>query len=115
MSFNWGKKPTKQKRIVNQTLQLLQGLQRLEDAGALHINRESREVHLIRSLFWDKRALAWRQNFTKNVHFLMDRNLEEKSKAAIHIFDIDIEKKERGEYITSYLPSFQTCKQVLEL
>lgn len=114
MSFRFGKKPSKQKQIVNKTMALLQGLQKLEEAGALHMNKQDREVHLLRELFWDQKPFTWKQNFTNNLHVMMDRHLDKYSDDPIHLYAIDIEKKCRGVYLTSYLPDLKSCKVILK-
>jgi hypothetical protein len=114
MTFNRGKKPSKKKLILQKTLKLIQSLQKLEEAGALHINHDTREVHLIRSMFWDGKADYWKLNFCRNCHMLMERHEEKKSTLPIHFYDIDLDKKERGDYLTSFLPEFGVFKEILE-
>lgn len=104
------KRVTKKDKIVTNTLKLIQSLKELEEKGALHINKESREIHLVREIFWDGKDEKWRKNFLKNCHFLMERHEKENSKLPIQVYAIDIDKKQRGEFITRYLPEFGIFK-----
>jgi hypothetical protein len=112
MTFNRGKKPSRKTLAIQQTLKLVSDLKLLEEKGALHINEETREVHLVREIFWDGKDEKWRKNFTANLYMLMERHLPKHTGEPFHIYAIDLEKKERGEYITSYIPNTKTCKEL---
>lgn len=113
MSYTRGKKPSKKNLILQKTLQLVQSLKKLEEAGALHINRDARQVHLVRSMFWDGKADSWKLNFCRNCHFLMERHQDIKSTLPVHFYDIDLDKKQRGNYLTSFLPDLAVFKELL--
>jgi hypothetical protein len=98
------KKTPKKQKLVTETMKLLHSLKELEEKGALHINKETREIHLVREIFWDGKKEYWRKNFLKNCHFLMERHEKEKSNLPINVYAIDLDKKERGEFITKFLP-----------
>jgi hypothetical protein len=98
------KKASKSQKIVTNTLKLIQSLKELEEKGALHINKETREIHLVREIFWDGKDEKWRINFLKNCHFLMERHEKEKSNLPIYVYAIDLDKKERGEFLNLYTP-----------
>jgi hypothetical protein len=98
------KKTSKKQKIVTETLKLIQSLKELEEKGALHINKETREIHLVREIFWDGKDEKWRINFLKNCHFLMERHEKEKSNLPIQVYAIDLDKKERGEFLNLYTP-----------
>lgn len=115
MTFNRGKKVSRKTIALNHTLRLVQDLKTLEEKGALHINEETREVHLVREIFWDGKDEKWKRNFTANLYMLMERHLEKYTGQPFHIYAIDLDKKERGEYITSYFPSIKECKPILDL
>lgn len=112
MSFNRGKRIPKSKIALQKTLALIQSLKQLEEKGALHINEETREVHLIREIFWDGKDERWRRNFTANLYTMMERHNKVVTGQPYHIYAIDMDKKERGEYLTSYVPSQNACKQL---
>lgn len=113
MTHNRGKRKSKRDIAIQSTLKLIQSLKELEEKGALHINRETREIHLIREMFWDKKDWKWRLNFAKNCHFLMERHQETKSDLPVHIYAIDLEKRQQGDYITSFLPAISDFKPIL--
>lgn len=104
------KKPSKSQKIVTHTIKLIQSLKELEEKGALHINKETREIHLVREIFWDGKDEKWRTNFLKNCHFLMERHEKQNTNLPIHIYAIDIDKKERGEFLTSFMPEGKKFK-----
>lgn len=110
MTFNRGKKISKKKSVINEAMQLIESLKKMEEAGALHIAHDERGVHLITDLFWEGKDTKWKFNFCKNLSFLMDRHKPQSSAMPIHIYAIDIDKKERGEYLTSYFPAVQLFK-----
>lgn len=111
MSYNRGKKISKKDKVVKKTISLLASLEELEKKGALHINRDTRECHLIKELFWDGKTLAWKNNFVRNVAFLMDRNQDKPIGSPIKFYSIDIEKKERGDYLISFIPGTGVLKE----
>lgn len=115
MSHTRGKKVSRQKIALQRTLELVQNLKQLEEKGALHINEQTREVHLIREIFWDGKDEKWRKNFTANLYIMIERHNKVATGQPYHIYAINLEKKERGEYITSYLPSIKDCKPILDL
>lgn len=114
MSFNRGKKISKSKISLQRTLALIESLKELEEKGALHMNEQTREVHLVREIFWDGKDEKWRKNFTSNLYMLMERRLERSSSEPFHIYAIDLDKKERGAYITSYVPLEKKCREILK-
>ncbi len=113
MTFNRGKKISRESIALRQTLELVQNLKLLEDKGALHINEETREVHLVREIFWDGKDQKWKKNFTGNLYTMIERHNKKSTGLPYHIYAIDIEKKERGAYITSYIPGKNKCEQIL--
>lgn len=113
MAFNRGKKISRQTIAIRKTLELVQNLKLLEEKGALHINEETREVHVVREIFWDGKDEKWRRNFTANLYTMIERHNEKLTGQPYHIYAIDIEKKERGDYITSYVPSTRETKELL--
>lgn len=113
MTFNRGKKISRQTIAIRKTLELVQNLKLLEEKGALHINEETREVHLVRQIFWDNKDEKWRQNFTANLYTMIERHNKELTNQPYHIYAIDVEKKARGEYITSYVPSTREVLKIL--
>lgn len=115
MTYLRGMKPSRKQQALQKTLQLVQSLKKLEESGALRINAETREVHLVKELFWDGKDLAWKKNFTANLYLLMERHLEKHTGQPFHLFSINLDTKEKGEYITSYLPDLKACKDILEI
>lgn len=113
MNYLRGKKVSRKTKALRATLQLVQNLKLLEEKGALHINEETREVHLVRELFWDGKDEKWRRNFTANLYLMMERHRDTATGLPYHIYAIDLDKKERGEYITSYLPDLRECKPII--
>jgi hypothetical protein len=113
MTFNRGKKVSRQKIALQRTLELVQNLKLLEEKGALHINEETREVHLVREIFWDGKDLKWKRNFTANLYTMIERHNKMATGQPFHIYAIDIEKKERGAYITSFIPEKNKCQEIL--
>jgi hypothetical protein len=113
MSYLRGKKVSRQKIALQKTLALVQSLKELEEKGALHINEQTREVHLIREIFWDGKNEKWKRNFTANLYTMIERHNKVATGQPYHIYAIDIDKKERGAYITSYIPSQKGCKEIL--
>ncbi len=113
MTYLTGKKVSKKKIAIQKTVELVQSMKLLEEKGALHMNEKTREVHLVREIFWDGKDEKWKKNFTSNLHMLMERRLDKSSSLPIHIYAIDLDKKERGAYITSYFPAFKLCKPIL--
>lgn len=112
MTFNRGKKISRESIALRQTLALVQNLKLLEEKGALHINEETREVHLVREIFWDSKTDKWKQNFTGNLYTMIERHNKKSTGLPYHIYAIDLDKKERGEYITSYLPSERKTREL---
>lgn len=115
MSFNRGKKISRETIALRRTLELVQNLKLLEERGALHINEETREVHLVREIFWDGKDRKWKQNFTDNLYTMIERHNKKSTGLPYHIYAINLDKKERGGYITSYIPSTRQTKELLSL
>ncbi|WBL42397.1 hypothetical protein PBT90_16800 [Algoriphagus halophytocola] len=109
MSYTRGMKVSKTQKAIRESMQLVEHLKLLEEKGALHLDREKREVHLVREIFWDGKDLTWRKNFTANLYFLLERHLDKHTGQPFHIYAINIDTKERAEYITSYLPLEKKC------
>lgn len=115
MSHSRGKRIPKSRIVLQKTLALIQSLKELEEKGALHINEQTREVHLIREIFWDGKDEKWIRNFTANLYTMIERHNKVVTGQPYHIYAIDMNKKERGEYLTSYIPSLRECKPLLAL
>lgn len=113
MAYLRGMKVSKTQKAIRASHQLVQNLKKMEESGALHLDREKREIHLVRQIFWDGKDLAWRRNFTANLYFLLERHLDKNTGQPFHIYNIDIDTKERAEYIASYLPAEKKCKELL--
>ena len=112
MSHTRGKKLSRKQKAIHQSLQMVQSLKTLQDKGALKIDPETREVWIVREIFWDGKDLNWRKNFTANLYFLMERHLDKHTGKPFHIFSIDLDTKEKKDYITSYFPELKVCKEM---
>lgn len=113
MTFNRGKKVSRQTIALRKTMELVQNLKLLEEKGALHINEQTREVHLVREIFWDGKDEKWQRNFGANLYTMIERHNKVATGQPYHIYAIDLDKKARGEYIISYIPSERGFKQLL--
>lgn len=104
MSHTRGMKPSKSKQALEKALNILKSIKKLEEAGALQINRSAREIWMIREMFWDNKDEFWRKNFLINLRTMMDINLKERLTIPIKIYAIDINTRQKGDYITTYYP-----------
>lgn len=111
MSHNRGKKPSKFKKTLDKTLAIIQSIKTLQDKGALHIDRSTREICLIREIFWDTKDATWRNNFAYNLSVFMDVMQDQPSMLPIQIFAIDLDNKKKGPYLTTFFPDRRTCMQ----
>lgn len=65
-------------------------------------------------IFWDGKDEKCERNFTANLYIMIERHNQVATDKPYHIYAIDLEKKERGEYITSYLPLEKKCIKTLK-
>lgn len=113
MTHTRGKKPSEFKKTLDKTLALIQSIKTLQDKGALHIDREKREVHLVREIFWNGKDDTWKNNFAYNLSVLMDVKEEKPKMLPIGIYSIDLDSKQKGDYLTTFFPTLRECRGVI--
>lgn len=96
------------KKALKQALEIISSIQKLIEFKALYFDRKRREVWLVREIFWDQKDDNWKANFCKNLKMYVDINWDEvnrgKNLNPIDIFSIDLDTKQKKDYIISYFP-----------
>jgi hypothetical protein len=89
-------------------MEIVKSIQKLIEFNALHFDREKREVWVLREAFWDGKTAEWQANFAANLKMYIDIAWDADKHGPnilpVHIYSIDIDTKQRKDYITTFLP-----------
>ncbi|PRY90563.1 hypothetical protein [Mongoliibacter ruber] len=92
---------------LDEALEIIKSFQKLIELQAMHFDREKREVWIIKEAFWDGKDDNWKANFCQNLKMYMDILWDENKHGVnlnpIHLYAIDIDTKQKTEYIITYL------------